>query len=160
METRNMTSIRLFLLSCFVATLFVFAPTLPASADEEGEIKYRKSVMTAIRGHMGAIAGIIKGKTVNKGDLKTHATAMAVLSKMAGNVFPEGSDFGETGSKAEVWEKPAEFKKAMVAFQSAADGLAKVAASGDMKAVGGAFGKLGKSCKGCHDTFREKRKRR
>ncbi|MDH5749018.1 MAG: cytochrome c [Rhodospirillales bacterium] len=154
-----MTSIRFFFLSGFVAALFVLAPVGPASADEEGEINYRKSVMKAISGHMGAMANIIKGKTVNKGDLKSHADAMAGLSNMAGNVFPKGSDFGETGTKAAVWQKPEEFKSAMTSFQSAADGMAKAVSGGDMKAIGGAFGNLGKSCKNCHDTFREKKKK-
>lgn len=142
-----------------LAAVMTLTATSPVLADEgENAIKYRKSVMKAVGGHMGAIAAIVSGKVPHKGDLKAHADAMAALSTITAHSFPEGSDFGETEAKADIWDNPADFKKAVMAFQTAAAGMAKVAGSGDMKAAGGALKALGGACKGCHKTFREKHK--
>lgn len=128
------------------------------AAADANAIKYRQSVMKAVGGHMTGMAAVIKGEVPHKGDLKGHAAGMAALAQMAGHVFPAGSDKGaDTTAKPEIWSKPAEFKKAMGAFQTAAANMNKAAQGTDSKAVGAAFAELGKSCKGCHDDFRAKK---
>jgi len=144
------------LMAC--AALMTVSFTAPAMADGDGEIKYRQSVMKSVGGHMGAIAGILKGQTAHKAGLVAHADGMLALSGIAGSIFPVGSDFGETEALPAVWEKPAEFAKAVKMFQDAAGALQAAAMSGDMAAVGMTFGNLGKSCKNCHENFREKKK--
>ncbi len=128
-----------------------------ASADTDGEIKYRQSVMKAVGGHMGAMATILKGKGGSKENLAGHAHAMAELSKIAGGIFPEDSDFGETRALPVIWEKPVEFKQALTAFQTEAAKLVQVAKGGDMNAFGAQFKNLGGACGGCHKKFREKK---
>lgn len=140
------------------AVLAVGALTPPAMADGDGEIKYRKAVMSSIGGHMGAMVGILKGGTSNTANFALHAQGMAELSKIAGSIFPEGSDFGETSALPAVWEKPAEFAQAVKMFEEAAAKLNSAAQSGDMAMSATAFGDLGKACKNCHETFREKKK--
>ncbi|MCW8914690.1 MAG: cytochrome c [Magnetovibrio sp.] len=141
-----------------LAVISATAFTAPAFADGDGEIKYRKSVMKSIGGHMGAIVGILKSETGNKANLIVHGQGMAALSNIAGSVFPEGSDFGETEALPVIWEKPADFAKAVKMFQDAAKGMEMATQSGDMAAVGAALGKLGGACKNCHENFREKKK--
>lgn len=143
------------------AALLAISFTAPAAfADEAGEIKYRKSVMKSVGGHMGGIVGILKKSTVNAANLQTHTDGLLALSKIAGTVFPEGSDFGETTVLPVVWEKPAEFAKAIKQFQDAAAGMAVAGKSGDMAQVGAALKPLGKSCKNCHENFREKKEKK
>ena len=132
------------------------AVAVPVQADEEGDIKYRKAVMKAIGGNMGAMATIIQGQGGDAANLKTHAQAMADLAAIAPQIFPEGSDFGETSAKAEIWEKPDDFKKALDAFGAAAQAMAAAGGGTDMSAAAKAFKGLGGTCKGCHQTFREK----
>jgi len=151
-----MTMKRSILAAC--AALAVVSFTAPAMADEAGEIKYRKSVMRSIGGHMGAIVGILKGQTGNAANLATHTQGMADLAKIAGSIFPEGSDFGETEALPAIWDKPDEFAKAVKMLQDASANLNTAAQSGDMAATGAAFGGLGKACKNCHENFREKKK--
>ncbi len=140
-----------------LAVLTVTALTAPAMADEAGEIKYRKAVMRSIGGHMGAIVGIIKSSTGNAANFAVHTQGMAHLSKIVGSIFPKGSDFGETEALPAVWEKPAEFAKAVKMLEEAAAKLNTAALSGDMAKSGAAFGDLGKACKNCHENFREKK---
>lgn len=152
-----MTFKRSALIAC--AALAAVSFTAPAMADDAGEIKYRKSVMKSIGGHMGAIAGIFKAETGNQTNLAVHTRGMAELATITGSIFPKGSDFGETEALPAVWEKPDDFAKAVKMFQDAAANLNSAAMSGDMAATGAAFGGLGKTCKNCHENFREKKQK-
>jgi len=150
-----MTFKRSALIAC--AALAAMSFTAPAMADEAGEIKYRKAVMKSIGGHMGAIAGIFKAETGNQTNLGVHTQGMADLANITASVFPAGSDFGETGALPAVWDKPDEFAMAVKMFADAAAKLNSTTKSGDMAAAGAAFGGLAKTCKNCHENFREKK---
>ncbi len=45
------------------------------------------------------------------------------------------------------------FKAAVKAYADATANYAEVAKSSDLAAIKGAFGKVGKSCGGCHDKY-------
>ena len=160
MNTATLSRLSHRVMIAFVLGLSILAWNAGAMADEEGEIKYRKSVMSSVGGHMGGIVGILKQKTVNAANLQVHADGMAALSGIAGSVFPEGSDFGETEALPVIWEKPVEFAAAIKQFQDAANGMVTAAKTGDMAQVGAALGTLGKACKNCHENFREKKEKR
>ena len=139
-----------------VVAIVLFVP--PAPAQEEGIIKHRQAVMKAVGGHMGAMAAILKGQVKFTGDLKTHARAMADLAGIAARVFPEGSDFGDTRAKEEIWAKPKEFQKRLAAFKAESAKLTKIADRGDVKAFLDQFKALGKNAYGtCHKAFRKKK---
>ena len=139
------------------ALLTAMTLSAPLHASDTGEIKYRQAVMKSIGGHMGAIAGMIKGETANTANLKIHTSGMAGLATATSSIFPNGSDMGETEALPAFWEKADDFAKAVKMFQDAAANLDDVATTGDMAKVGPAFGALGKSCKNCHENFREKK---
>ena len=140
------------------AALLAVSFAVPAAlASDEGEIKYRKSVMKAVGGHMGAIGGIMKQETANAANLQVHTDGMLQLANITASLFPAGSDFGETTVLPVIWEKPDDFAAAVKQFQDAAQKMADAGKSGDMALVGAAMGDLGKSCKNCHENFREKK---
>ncbi|MDD5403780.1 MAG: cytochrome c [Sulfuricella sp.] len=68
--------------------------------------------------------------------------------------FTPDSDYPPTRAKADVWQKPAEFKQAQEKLQTAADQLAKAAESGNLDIIRPAVKEVQKSCKACHDQFR------
>jgi cytochrome c556 len=157
---RTHWEIHMFIKTTLAVTATVLGLTFAAPAafaDDAGEIKYRQSVMKSVGGHMGAIAAILGGATTNAADLQLHTDGMAALAGLAGNVFPKGSDFGETSALPVIWEKSDDFAKAVKMFQDSAATMAAAAKSGDMAQAGAAFAELGKSCKNCHETFREKK---
>lgn len=72
------------------------------------------------------------------------------------NWFPEGSgpELGiEMAAKPEIWTQPEDFATKVSDFQAAVANL--TAASGDPAAIPAAFGGVGKTCKSCHDTYKE-----
>lgn len=125
------------------------------AAEPEEIIKYRQATMKALGGHMTALAQIVRGKVGFSEHLQRHAEAIAALEQDLKALFPEGSDFGETGALPEVWKKPAEFEKAASEASKAAEALVAAAKGASPGAIGPAFEGVGKTCKGCHDTFRK-----
>lgn len=128
---------------------------VPAMADE-GTIEYREAVYTAIGGHMKALGAIVKGQVPRNEDMKPHADAIAALSEITPHLFPEGSGKGKTDAKPEIWTKADDFKEDMDSFAKAAKAMAAAAGGSDEATIAAAFGELGKACKECHDSFREK----
>jgi len=149
-------ALRRISMAALAAVVAAMAATASAG---EGDIKYRQKVMAAVGGHMGAMVTILKGQGGNKADIAGHAHAMAELAKISMHVFPKGSGpmDGKTRAKAEIWEKPDQFKAVTEAFVRESEMLAKVAKTGDMAAFGAQIGALGKNaCGACHKPFREK----
>jgi len=67
--------------------------------------------------------------------------------------FIEGSDFGETDAKDELWENLADVNQRFDQLSQDADKLVAVS-GGSLDEARAAFGDVGKSCKGCHDKYR------
>jgi len=148
-----------FRLVCSLAVASIVTFGAVASHAGEADIKYRKEVMTAIGGHMGSIATILKTGAGDVKDIELHAKAMADLAKISMHIFPKNSSEmdGDTKAKMAIWDNPADFKKVSEAFVTEADKLAKVSMSGDKAAIGKQLGMLGKNaCKACHKEYKSK----
>ncbi len=66
----------------------------------------------------------------------------------------KGKGWKDTRVKPELFTDKEGVAKVGMAFNKEANELAKVAATGDAAAVKVQFGKVGETCKGCHDKFR------
>ena len=117
-------------------------------------IGYRQAVMEALGKHIGAISMMVRGK-VPYDHMVNQANALAATAATVGDVFPAGSDMGDTHALAAVWEQEEDFKAKVAALQDASRNFATVAASGDKAAIGKALGAVGGSCKGCHDDYKQ-----
>lgn len=144
----------LFSLMVFFLGLVVLAP--PALADEAA-VKYRQTVMKSLGAHMGAMAAIVKGQVSVPGHAAEHGESIAAIGRMAKDLFPAGSDVGNTGALPAVWEQPEEFAKVVAEFETASANLVTAANGSDSAALGAAFGAVGKTCGACHRNFREKK---
>ena len=135
----------------------LLASTTSAQAEEpENYIKYRQAMMTAIGGHNGAATQIMRGKVDPEGDLVMHANALAALSSDIPGLFPEGSDFGETKAKDEIWSQWDKFEQAANEAKMATAAFSEAVSSGDADRIAKTFKDVGDSCKGCHKEFRQK----
>lgn len=141
--------------AAIVAAMLATA-TAAQAQEPEDYIKYRQAVMKAIGGHSGAASQIVRGKVSPAGALAMHADALAALSADIAALFPEGSDFGETGAKAEVWDDRAGFEKAAGDAKTATAAFAAAVAGGDADTIAAAYKDVGETCKGCHKEFRQK----
>ncbi|MCG6966224.1 MAG: cytochrome c [Chromatiaceae bacterium] len=139
-----------------IAAALITAASAVQAQEPEDYIKYRQAMMAAIGGHNSAASQIVRGKVSPEGALAMHARALAELTSDLPSLFPEGSDFGETKAKAEIWSDRAGFEKAASDAKSATAAFAEVVAGGDAAKIAAAFKDVGEACKGCHKTYREK----
>jgi len=126
----------------------------------EQVIKWRQSVYQVLAWNNGRIKASVEG-TYNKDEVIRAANAIAAIANSGlGALYPAGTETGkgwrETTVKPELFTDTAKAGEAARKFVTESNELAKVAATGDAAAVKVAFGKLGASCKGCHDDFRKK----
>jgi cytochrome c556 len=138
--------------------LLSFAASAAVLADAaEDAIKYRKGVFQVVKWNFGPMGAMIKGEMpYDKDGFARRAEAVATMSKMALEGFPKGSDMGaDTTAKPNIWEEWDNFKAGMEKFEAASAKLAEVSKSGEMDAIKAQFGETAKTCKGCHDHFRQ-----
>ena len=139
------------------ASTLAFAQQAPKP---EQVIKWRQSVYQVLAWNNGRIKANVDG-TYNKDEVIRAANAIAAIANSGlGALYPAGTETGkgwhDTTVKPELFTDHAKAGEAAKKFITEANELAKVAATGDAGAVKVAFGKLGQTCKGCHDDFRKK----
>jgi len=104
---------------------------------------------------MRAIKGIIDAKGPTSGAV-AQAAKLKELELAFVNMFPAGSDKGDTKALPSIWTDRAGFVAASKASDAAYDKLAVAAGSGDQAALATAFADAGKTCGACHDKYRAK----
>lgn len=131
------------------------APIAPAKA--KAMMHHRHESMETIGDNFKALRRELGGSSP---DMKKVAAAAATINRLAkesSGWFPAGTgpDVGKTEAKAEIWQNPKDFAAKHAAFLKAAGVFNTAAKSGNAGAAKAAFGDLGKSCKACHDLYRE-----
>ena len=126
----------------------------------EQVIKWRQSVYQTLAWYNVRIKANVEG-TYNKEDVVRAANGIAAIANSGlGALYPAGTETGkgwrETTVKPELFTEGAKVGEVAKRFSTEANELAKVAATGDAAAVKAQFGKLGQTCKSCHDDFRKK----
>lgn len=133
-----------------------------AQVKPEEAIKFRQSGYGFMAWNMARIKMNVEGGNFNKEEVIKAANAIqAIANSGMGALYLPGTDKGkgweETRAKSNIWTEQEKLGKAAMAFNKEANEMAKVAQTGDAAAVGTQLGKLGGTCKGCHDDFKAKR---
>lgn len=144
-----------------LAAVLAVAIAVPLAAawaqDASKAIAYRQGVMKAMAWHIGPIAGMAKGEMAfDTASLQHHADALAALSKIIVEGFPEGSTADNSKAKPEIWSNWAEFEEYDKHLQEATAALAAAAPTLTKDTLGAALGPVGKACGDCHGEFRAK----
>lgn len=130
-----------------------FASSLQVAPEKA--IKARQSAYFLMGQEMALINASIKGNAqVDKADLQMSADALELLSRIAVENFPAGSDQGATKAKPEIWKDAGHFKQLADAMTAETSKLKSAVASGDVSAMKAAYGATSRSCKACHDSFK------
>ena len=108
--------------------------------------------------NMKASARIVKGEVEGPGDMAVYAKVLHESSLRIPELFPEGTGpdaFPETEALPAIWEDPEGFAAATKAYQEESAKLLEVAEAGDVEGFKAQFGNVGKTCGGCHETYRK-----
>jgi cytochrome c556 len=139
-----------------LAGVMTLGGTAALAADAEDAIKYRQGVFNAVKWHFGTMGEVVKGnQDYNAEDFARRAEIVAQLSKMTLEGFVAGSYEGDTDALPAIEQNWDKFEGGMNKFTETAEALAVAAQSGDLAQIRPAFGEVGKTCKGCHDNFKD-----
>jgi cytochrome c556 len=126
----------------------------------EDQIRWRQSAYTTMAWSMARIKANIEGNFNKEQVVEAANVIQAIANSKMGALYQPGSDKGkgweDTRLKPEFFTDKETLGKVAGAFNKAANDMAKAAGS-DQLAVTDAFDALGKSCKGCHDSFKQKK---
>lgn len=89
--------------------------------------------------------------------VRANAQTLANLAPQVNRWFPRGTgpESGlKTGALPAIWQQTPRFNASANELVNAARGLQRAAASGNVNQIKAAFPAAGRSCKGCHDTFK------
>ena len=142
--------------ACLASTVVASAQQAPKP---EALIKWRQSSFQVVAWNAGRIKSSLDG-TYNKEQVLKAATVIAALANAGlGGLFAPGTETGkgwhDTTAKPELFANTTRFAELGGEFGKESSELVRVVASGaDAAAVKEQFGKLQKTCKSCHDDFR------
>ena len=140
---------------------FASLPPIAQAAGVQGAIDFRQATMQVYKWYMGPMGGMVKGKIPfdaavfrNRAEALAKAASLDLTEGFPGNSFSDSES--DSDAKPEIRENWEDFMSKAKALKEASAKLASVAAGGDMAAMKKQFGTTGKTCKGCHDDYREK----
>lgn len=146
------------LFSAMIAASTVMPVT--ANADEmmdNSAVQNRQMLMDGIGGAMGTLGCYLKGQCDLPDPVLRNLANGIAFAAASGPAAFEPKTMGatvKTTATEKVWSDWDDFSGRFPELKEAA--LAMAAAAGDKSAMGAAMGNLGKTCKGCHDTYRSK----
>jgi len=117
-------------------------------------IEQRKKEMEGVRDGILALSAIAKKEQPFDADVvRSNAEKIAGHLEEAEELFPEGSDTGDatTAAKPEIWTDRKNFDTIMASSHQTAVELQSVT---EQSAFPAALGKLGNTCKSCHDLYK------
>ena len=97
-------------------------------------------------------------QALSRGDtavVTAEAELLVSWAREMENYFPDNSNQTPSEARDEIWLQWDDFIGAIQSFKNASNALMDAAASEDPRAMYGAFKEMTKSCKSCHQQFRE-----
>lgn len=145
---------RLLIASTTLATVLTGSLIAVAETTSQDANDYRESVMTSLKGHIGAASMHVRGLVDGQEYLVEHAQGLANGAAEIETLFAKGSNVEGSDALAVIWEDPEAFADAIAKAVAATKAFVEAAEGGDKARIGAAFREVGGSCKGCHDKFR------
>lgn len=142
-----------------VATLagLCFGPSASAQFQKpEDAVKYRQSGMVEMANHFGRIGAMVNGRAPYDAAAATaNAEIVATLSRLPFAGFVDGTASTEKGkASGKIWSDRGKFDAGARKMQEETAKLLAAARTQNLDNIKAAFGEAGKTCKGCHDEYR------
>ena len=148
MKIKNMIVYISFLL---ISNIVSITPLL-AHEGAKGIVKERMDKFKMSKKMMQTIHKSIQNEDFGK--IEKSATTLYNWSKEMTKYFPEGSDGAPSEASADIWLDPEGFKKAVNNFELASLKLINSSKEKDFDKTVDSFRNLARTCKGCHQKFR------
>ena len=136
-----------------IAPLIVFSTVLWAHSGATGIVKERMDNFDDSKASMKLLK-----KAVRNNDFATINQEAGSINRWAVQLtdhFPEGSNPPPSEALDLIWQEFEQFKQYADTQVKASEALQQAGINSDTGAAKKAFSELAKSCKGCHDNYRE-----
>jgi cytochrome c556 len=134
----------------FFVGLMVVA--VSASALAASPVSERRASFKQFKQDVKSMHQLTAGSQFDQAKVAQLAKTLNAEAQKPWQYFPAGSQNRDT--KPEIWSKPADFKQAVNHFTDATGKLEQVAAAGDLGQIRAQLNLVQKTCKACHDSFR------
>ncbi len=145
--------------SVLVVLFSAFVAANAAEPTPQALYEYRSATFGALGGHMRSLGMMVKGEVAaTPADMAAHAVSLHATGEIVHSLFPAGTGpdaIPETEALAVIWTDAEGFAAKVQTFETETAKLAELAQAGDVAGFKGQFGKVGRSCGGCHDGFRK-----
>ena len=154
-------SLAVFLsLGALASSAAVAAEVTEASSAKHAKAatQYRQAIFQLVKSNMGPLGGMAKGALpYDESVMKTNAVRLEQLAAMMTDYLSvDTRSFDvETGAKDAIWENFSDVASKADALKTASLGLHAAVETGDESAYRAAIGKIGASCKSCHDDYKK-----
>jgi cytochrome c556 len=143
--------------SILAVTLVISA--LPAMAQfqkPEDAVKYRQGSFTVMAAHFGRLGAMANGRMPFDAKVaQDNAAVVEFMSKLPWAGFAVDTQNIKTKAKPEVWAEKAKFDQGAEKMMGEVAKLNAAAKTGNLDNLKAAFGETAKTCKACHDAYRE-----
>ena len=129
-----------------------------AAGPDDGKAAFslREDTMKRMgRAFYGTIGRVARGKAEPGPDTVTAAETVTALAGTLANLFPAGSDVGESRIKPEIFSAKPRVDALVQGVQAAAERLIPATKSGDKAMIAGAYQTVNDACEACHRDFRK-----
>lgn len=143
-----------------LGALLAFAAAVPIAAAPADAVHARINGLRELGAAFKAVNDSLRTAEPQTVLIQISARQIVNASRAQYGWFPAGSgpEAGvKTAVKSDVWAQPARFKAAQDAFAAQALSFQKAAQTGNAALIRAETQKLGATCKGCHDQFRQAR---
>lgn len=144
--------------TAMLSSFSVFAEPAKSAKQARDVTEFRQALLTLVKSNVGALGAMNKGAIpFDVQIMQTNAVRLEQLSLMLEDYFATdttGFDV-DTAALNKIWTNQADFKDKISALTLASRNLNKVAKAGDASQFKPAIGQVFKSCKGCHDNYKE-----
>jgi cytochrome c556 len=126
--------------------------------DPQVVIEGRQANLRDLGAAFKAIADELKKPAPSLPVIRQYSAQVDNLAQQQRFWFPAGSGPEseiETDAKPEIWTRTKEFADAQLALSNESARLRQLAADSDIESIRSQYRAVGRTCKGCHDVFRE-----
>ncbi|SCC93901.1 Cytochrome c [Thiomonas sp. X19] len=142
--------------SIVVASLLASAGAAHAEFAKPAQaVHYRKSVFYVMGHHTAILGAMLEGRIpFNAQRALSEAQIIEFMSHLPWRAFGPGTDVRGTDAKSSIWHERQRFQVDAQDLEQLTPKLTAAAQTGQLNPMRVVFGQTVKTCKSCHDSFR------
>jgi cytochrome c556 len=153
---RQVLSARSLMALICISFTVASAPAAAQFKNAKHAVEYRQGAFKLMGVHFGSIGAMVNGKKpFDAAQAAFDANVVKTVSALPWAAFGDETESIKSGARAEIWLEKEEFLARSKKMQTATAGLLEAAKTGDQAKLKVAFGDTARSCKACHDAYKE-----